>query len=97
MGVIIPCYMVAWYYSKCQLLLPKVPAALFIIKGQDEFRFELSLSKKSQCKISFLADSMEGLSHFSLSTVVWPGTSMRPMVREVLCLNPGTGKKSVRI
>ena len=58
--------------SKCQLLLPKVPAALFIIKGQDEFRFELSLSIKSQCKISFLADSMEGLSHFSIySSLAW--------------------------
>ena len=36
------------------------------------------------------------LSHFPLSAVVWPGASMRPMVREVLRSNPGTDKKSVR-
>ena len=54
---------------------------------------ESSLSKESQCRNSFLADFIGG--HISLSTVVQFVVSMMPMVREVLCSNPGPDKKNV--
>ena len=73
--------------------------SLYEVNGSGDSVFKSWPHTKKVLKQKLISGRFYGrsvLSNFALSAVVWPGASMRPMVREVLRSNPGTDKKSVR-